>query len=316
MWISGGLGRRTGLPVVDAPGPRPPFRSNPIRVPGMTTQEAADAGREALVGGMENAGAVFRRGSLVERPAPPNAPALHAHLRALAAHGFVGAPTPVGPVVGGREQLTFIPGDVALPPFPEWAMTETALESLGGLLRRLHEAGAAVGVEDGVEWPTHLADPEGGTVLCHNDVCPDNVVFRDGRATAFIDFDLSAPGRPLWDLAMAARYWVPMLDPESAAVLYPPGLDVPARLRLLADGYGLSRRERVELPGVVEQATEVCRAFVARRVAEGDASYVRAVAERGGWERWDRVRGWLAAQRETFTAALLREGSTGRPVPR
>jgi aminoglycoside phosphotransferase (APT) family kinase protein len=271
----------------------------------MTTQEAADAGREALVGGMENAGAVYRRGSLVERPAPPHAPALHAHLRALAAHGFVGAPTPVGPVVGGREQLTFIPGDVALPPFPEWAMTETALESLGGLLRRLHEAGAAVGVEDGVEWPTHLADPEGGTVLCHNDVCPDNVVFRDGRATALIDFDLAAPGRPIWDVAMTARYWVPMLDPESAAALYPAALDAPRRLRLLADGYGLSPQDRAGLPEVVEQATAVCRAFVEARVSGGDPAYVRMLAERGGWARWDRIQTWLTTHRALFTTALM-----------
>jgi hypothetical protein len=47
-----------------------------------------------------------------------------------------------------------------------------------------------------VEWPRALADPAGGTILCHNDVCPDNVVFRDGRAAALIDFDLAAPGRP------------------------------------------------------------------------------------------------------------------------
>ncbi|OSC58752.1 hypothetical protein B5181_30605, partial [Streptomyces sp. 4F] len=35
---------------------------------------------EALGGGMANAGAVFRRGDLVERPAPRNARALHAYL--------------------------------------------------------------------------------------------------------------------------------------------------------------------------------------------------------------------------------------------
>jgi len=41
-----------------------------------------------------------------------------------------------------------------------------------------------------------LADPEGGTTLCHNDVCPDNVVFRDGHAAALIDFDLAAQAAP------------------------------------------------------------------------------------------------------------------------
>ncbi|MGW8699230.1 phosphotransferase [Streptomyces eurythermus] len=260
---------------------------------------------EALVGGMANAGTVFRRGALVERPAPRNARALHAHLLALKEHGFDAAPSPVGLAADGREQLTFIPGDVPLPPFPDWAMTGSALASVASLLRRLHDAGADVAVDTRAEWPRDLADPEGGTMLCHNDVCPDNVVFRDGRAAALIDFDFAAPGRPLWDIAMTARYWVPMLDPGSAAALYPSGLEAPARLRILADGYGLPAGDRAELPGVIEQATEVCRAFVARRVADGDPLYLQALAERGGWERWDRVQAWLVGHREAFTAALL-----------
>ncbi|GAA3116918.1 phosphotransferase [Streptomyces rameus] len=260
---------------------------------------------EALIGGMANAEAVFRHGELVERPAPCNARALHAYLLALKEHGFDAAPTPVGLTPDGREQLTFVPGDVPLPPFPDWAMTKTALESVGSLLRRLHGANAVVAVDPHAGWPRDLADPEGGTMLCHNDVCPDNVVFRDGRAAALIDFDLAAPGRPLWDVAMTARYWIPMVDPASAAALYPAGLDAPARLRILADSYGLSLLDRAELPSVIEQATEVCRAFVARRVADGDRVYLQALDDRGGWARWDRMQTWLTDQRETFTAALL-----------
>lgn len=142
-------------------------------------------------------------------------------------------------------------------------------------------------------------------MLCHNDVCPDNVVFRDGCAAALIDFDLAAPGRPLWEFAMTARYWVPMLDPGSAAAFHPSGLDAPARLRIPADSYGLSVGDRAKLTAVIEQATEVCRAFVARRVADGDPVYLQALVERGGWERWDRMQTWLLDHRKTFTAALL-----------
>ncbi|MFE4262066.1 phosphotransferase enzyme family protein [Streptomyces sp. NPDC056883] len=267
--------------------------------------------RDVLTGGMANVGAVFRRGALVDRPAPRTARALHAHLLALGHHGFDAAPTPVHLTEDGREQLTFLPGDVALPPFPPWAMTPTALTSVGRLLRRLHEAGADIPVDVHAAWPQDLADPEGGTLLCHNDVCPENVVFRDGRAAGLIDFDMAAPGRPLWDVAMTARYWVPMLDPVSASALHPAGLDAPTRLRILADGYGLSLRERAELPDTIEQATAVCRAFVARRVADGDTTYLQALTERGGWERWDRIQDWLVRHRAPFTAALLK-GSPGR----
>ncbi|MGW2658915.1 hypothetical protein ACWC1D_35415, partial [Streptomyces sp. NPDC001478] len=110
---------------------------------------------------MVNAGAVVRRGDLVERPAPRSAPALHAHLHALRAHGFDGAPLPVGPVTDGRERLTFLPGDVALPPFPSWAMTEDALRSVGALLRRLHDASADVPLDTHAPWPDELSDPQG-----------------------------------------------------------------------------------------------------------------------------------------------------------
>ncbi|MEW1693292.1 phosphotransferase [Streptomyces sp. NPDC091265] len=269
------------------------------------TAAGGGAEDEALVGGMVNVGAVFRRSAVVERPAPRTAHALHAHLLALKEHGFDAAPTPVRLLADGREQLTFIPGDVALPPFPHWVMTEAALRSVGELLRRLHEASESIAVDASVEWPQALADPEGGTMLCHNDVCPENVVFRDGCAAALIDFDQAAPGRPLWDVAMTARYWVPMLDPESAAAVHPAGLDVPTRLRILADGYGLTSQERAELPGVIEQATATCRAFVADRVSQGDPVFIQALHERGGWQRWDRVQGWLVAHRESLSAALL-----------
>ncbi|MFM9614928.1 BUD32 family EKC/KEOPS complex subunit [Streptomyces niveiscabiei] len=228
----------------------------------------------ALVGGMANAGAVFRRGELVERPAPRNARALHAYLRALRAHGFDAAPVPVGLTEDGREQLTFIPGDVALPPFPDRAMTASALASVGSLLRRLHESSAAVPV--------------------------------DPRAAALIDFDLAAPGRPLWDVAMTARYWVPLVDPASASAYYPAGLDAPARLRILADAYGLPPQDRADLPDVVEQATAVCRTFVTHRVTTGDPAYLQALTERGGWARWDRLQSWLTEHREAFRAALLK----------
>jgi aminoglycoside phosphotransferase (APT) family kinase protein len=192
-----------------------------------------------------------------------------------------------------------MPGDVARPPYAEWVMTTDALASVGKLLRRLHEAAAAVPVDRSVPWPQELADPAadpaGKTLLCHNDVSLNNVVFQDGLAVALIDFDMAAPGRPLWDVAIAARYWALLLAPASA----------PTRLRVLADSYGLGPQERAALPATIEQVTEVCRAFVAARVAAGDPTYVERLAARGGWERWDRLQSWMTTRRDVFTSALL-----------
>ncbi len=260
-----------------------------------------DRGPQVLSGGLANAGAVLRHGDTVERPAPPHAALLHAHLRALREQGFAGVPVPLGVSASERrERLSYVPGEVAVAPHPPWAWTDEALRSVGALLRRMHDAAAAVPSGRAAGWPGDLADPEGatapGSVVCHNDVCLENVVFRDGRAVALIDFDLAAPGRPVWDVAMAARYWAPMRGRA--------GLDPPHRLRVLADGYGLGRADRAALPRVIEQATAVCRAFVESRVKRGDAAYATAYAE-SGRAVWDRHQTWLADHRHALTAALL-----------
>ena len=72
-----------------------------------------------------------------------------------------------------------------------------------------------------------MADPEGGPVVCHNDVCLENVVFRDGEAVALLDFDFAAPGRPVYDLACFARMCVPIDDDENRARFGWHGDDLP-----------------------------------------------------------------------------------------
>jgi Phosphotransferase enzyme family len=259
---------------------------------------------ELLGGGLANAGLVSRRGDVVHRPSPPNAAAIHEFLRALPLHGFGGVPTPLRIGPDGREELGFVPGDVAVPPFPEWSTTDAVLAEVGALTRRFHDASQQLPVDTSVAWPRDLSDPEGGPMLVHNDICPENVVFRDGAAVALVDFDMVAPGRAIWDVATAARYWVPMIDPESAVVTGRQHLDPPVRLRILADAYGMSDADRNELVAVVELATQVARVFVADRVARRDPNFVAALDHHGGWARWDRIEAWLAANRQRFTDAL------------
>jgi hypothetical protein len=259
-----------------------------------------------LAGGMMTT--VFRYGGHVVRTATPAAPAIHDHLRALAEDGFKGAPVPLRLRDDGREELTFVEGDVALPPFPDWAFTEHTLCSAAELLRRYHDAAARVPVDTGASWntgSTGMADPEGGPILCHNDPCLENIVFRRGRAAALIDFDLAAPGRPVWDVAALAYYLVPALDPASTAGTPHAGSDAPHRLRVLADAYGLSPDDRLALPRTVEDYTAVARVFVAERIENGDGMFALDLERQGGWERWDRRQTWLADQRAVFVRALV-----------
>ena len=249
---------------------------------------------------------MFRRGVAVRRPAPPHAAAVHAFLAALREVGFAGVPAPRRISEDGWEELEFVQGDVPIPPYPWWSLGDPVLASVGGLLRRYHAAAARVPVDRSVPWPADLADPHGGDLLCHTDVCPENVVFRDRAAVAVIDFDFASPGRPIWDLVTTARYWVPMLDEASAAHSGRDHLDPVRRVRVLVDAYGLDADDRAAFMGVLAEVHVVCRAFVTARVEAGLPAFVAALDATGGWARWDRVERWIATEADRFTEALLR----------
>lgn len=272
---------------------------------GVPDTERTRGGEQVLGGGLANFGQVVRRGDVVERPAPAHAAALHAYLRALRSAGFDGVPEPKQ-LAGEREVLSFVRGDVAIPPFPAWSRGEDELASVGRLLRRMHDAAADLPIPDAA-WPAEFGDPEADgarrLVVCHNDACQENIVFRDGEAVALIDFDFAAPGRPLWDLAMCAWYWVPMVPQGIAADEGFGGMDSPARLRILADAYGLDDGERRGLLDQFPLVIAVMRTFVKGRVAAGDPVFTKVDAERDPG-RWDKILTWLDERQADFLAAL------------
>jgi hypothetical protein len=257
---------------------------------------------QPLVGGVANAGRVVRVGDHVLRPPSPHAEAIHAFLRMLRDAGFEDASLPVGLDEDGRERLVFIDGDVPVPPYPAWAQDDTALASTAALLARFHEASRAFD-PTGYTWSTEMGDPAGGAVVCHNDVCLENVVFDDGVAVGLLDFDFCAPGRPIYDLAQCARMCVPIDDDINAARLGWRDADRPARLRLLADVYGLAAHGRSELLAVLDDSIGRGGEFVRRRVEAGDPNFIAMWNDMGGAERFDRRRRWWAEHRDRFASA-------------
>ncbi len=258
---------------------------------------------EILQGGVANAGAVIRRGDFVLRPSNPHSEAIHAFLRELRSTGFTGASLPVEIEADGRERLMFIEGDVPIPPFPEWAQSDETLASSAVLIRLFHEASTQVAVGEG-PWSDEMADPAGGSMVCHNDVCLENVVFQNGRAIGLLDFDFAAPGRPIFDLAAFARMCVPIDDDLSASRLGFGVLDRPSRLRLVADTYGLDADERHELVHHLDRPMRGGGAFVQRRVDAGDPNFIRMLDEMGGIERYDRRLRWWEETRDGFVKAM------------
>jgi hypothetical protein len=259
---------------------------------------------QPLVGGIANAGRVVRVGPHVLRPSNPHSGSIHAFLRAVRHAGFEGASSPVGIERDGRERLVFVDGEVPVAPYPDWSQSDTALASIAGLLRGLHDAAGGFDPRD-LTWNDALADPAGGTLVCHNDVELSNVVFRGGIAVALLDFEFAAPGRPVYDVAQLARLCVPIDDDFDRARLGWRPADRPERLRLVADSYGLDRDGRAELLAAMNDAIDRVEAAVRRRVDAGDPNYVVMLNRTGGIEKYDRRRRWWTDHHDRFAAALL-----------
>jgi hypothetical protein len=260
---------------------------------------------EVLQGGVANRGQVVRVGPHVLRPSSPHSPSIFAFLRDVRAAGLSGVPRPVGIDADGRERLEFIEGDAPAAPYPGWALTDRALTSVAELMARFHRASAAFDpARPGLNWNDEIADPRGGNIVCHNDICLENVVFRQGVAVGLLDFDFCAPGRPVYDLAQFARMCVPIDDDESAALLGWDRPARPARLRLVCDSYGLDRAGRIELLEILDDAMAHSGEFVKRHVDLGEPGFVLMWEWMGGQERWDRRKRWWAADRPAFNRAL------------
>jgi aminoglycoside phosphotransferase (APT) family kinase protein len=146
-----------------------------------------------------------------------------------------------------------------------------------GLLRRLHDATVGSDLPEG-RWREGAAAPEGGEVICHNDVAHYNTVFRAGRPVAFIDWDFAAPGPRAWDVAYAAYRFVPLVPDQGAVGLgtvLP--VDRPGRLRRFCDAYGLADRGGL-VDTVLDRVQAVCELIVGQ-AAKGDPFFRQHLAE-------------------------------------
>jgi Ser/Thr protein kinase RdoA (MazF antagonist) len=187
-----------------------------------------------LTGG--NSGAVFKVNETVRRTTGAWTPAVHLLLHTLRSAGIHNVPEPLGIDDVGREILTFLPGEVANYPLPDWLWAPSVIEDVGRLLRRIHDASAPVlGTSRAWQLPTH----EPAEVVCHNDVAPYNMVFENGRLAGLIDFDTASPGPRVWDIAYLAYRLVPFVSDagDSAPSAETQLLE---RLDSLLDAYGHS----------------------------------------------------------------------------
>ncbi|WP_216327490.1 phosphotransferase [Deinococcus aestuarii] len=189
--------------------------------------------------------AVYRCGDTVVKETGPWAASVHALLGHLQDNGFQGAPRVVGTGFDaqGREILTYIEGEFTHP--GPWSLEGAA--AVGTLLRQLHDVTASFHPpRDAVWFPWFgRALGEGARVIGHGDVAPWNIVARQGRPVALIDWERAGPVDPRVELAQACWLNAKLHDDLVAELEGLPPLRERARqLRAMVDAYGLSAAQR------------------------------------------------------------------------
>ncbi|MGW3646342.1 phosphotransferase family protein [Streptomyces sp. NPDC000878] len=108
-------------------------------------------------------------------------------------------------------------------------------------------------------------------VVCHNDLSPKNTVYQlssgELRPTAFIDWDLAAPGARIHDVAHVCWQYLDLgpsvTDVEEAA----------RRMRLIVDSYELS--DRRHLVSTILWWQDRCRRGIEAQADAGDVAMTR-----------------------------------------
>ncbi|MGO6966643.1 aminoglycoside phosphotransferase family protein [Rhizobium leguminosarum] len=246
---------------------------------------------------------VTRRGGVVYRDGGPWSSTVISLLRHLESSGFTEAPSVVGTGFDerGRETLSFIEGEFVHP--GPW--TDEAFPQLGMMLRRLHHASSSFEPPEKSIWRDWFGRNlgEGPHVIGQCDTGPWNIVCRAGLPVALIDWEVAGPVRLDIELAQACWLNAKLYDDDIAERVGLGSVTMRAQqVRLLLDGYGLSRKQR---GGFVDKLIMFAVHDAAEQARETavtpettDAEPLWAIAWR------TRSASWMLRHRLTLEAAL------------
>ena len=141
--------------------------------------------KEIKLTGGRSTESVVKIGNHVHRTMNSNAPFIHKLLQHLEKSNFPFSPKFIGIDEQGREVLSFIKGAI---PLGEFFNNQQLIEAVK-ILRQFHDVASQ----------SDLCKKE--ETICHNDFSPWNIIFENNLPVGIIDFDDSAPGARIDDLA-------------------------------------------------------------------------------------------------------------------
>jgi hypothetical protein len=278
--------------------PDPPVTADVLPDEGEILQERADR-------------PVVRLGDVVRHPRQPWSGSVHALLAHLADVGFAEAPVP-GPVVedgadGGWDEVSYIEG-VSGDGACLLVVTDEAVAQVAQLLRRYHDAVAGWRPPTPPVWfDGQVGTGDGGEhLVCHGDVGPWNLIWRDERLVGLIDWEYATIGTRRTDISYALHYLVPFRDRS-----YWQGvLGMPAkprrrhRMAVFAEAYGITVDDQLVDDVLASQQAGV---DLMRRLADQGRPRQQQLVADGELDREHRAVLWGQGHRHKFQAKRARE---------
>lgn len=218
--------------------------------------------------------------NVVERPAKPWTPTVHALLNHLVRSGLpVPEPLDSG---DGVERVTLVPGEAGS---DAWAhqLSVESIRSAGRLLRRVHDATVTWVPPTDANWAVPFSPED---VICHGDPQPANFAWREGIAVGLFDWDdVARPANRLSDVAYALEWFAPFEDDPAELRFrgFDETLDRRARITAFLDGYGWEGPIDVVATVTARQQTAIDEVvYLGQLGHEPQAEWVAA-----GWpDRW------------------------------
>ncbi len=278
--------------------PRPGERivlTAPAALLGPPTAPTPQAAPSAATPTVPNPAETISRSSIDSSAPDPYSGALHALLTHLESVGFHGAPRSFGWDDQGRHLVEFVPGTrLDDPRAPAEALDP---QRLGRFVREMHDALEHFVPPTDAQWFEGIPSP-GGDLVVHQDLAPSNIVLREDGTLAAIDWDAAAPGTRLWDLAHVAHAFAPLYSADSDL------RGSTARLRGIADGYGLSEADRERLVPLLAQRSARMYDYLEAMARTGAPPWNELWA-RGVGDVWRRDAAWIRAHESDWRWALL-----------
>jgi len=225
--------------------------------------------RETALGGGASTDGVVRVGDTVRRPPQHATPLMREVLQHLERVGFDAAPRWLGVDDQGRDVLTYIEGDT----FTDRGTMHPYIGDPPNRVRFDGEQRAAV-----FRLLRRYHDTFDADVVCHGDYGPWNLVWRERKPVAILDFDHAHVGEPGEDVGYALRFFV---------------------------GYGFADADPDELVRRTRAALAAYgRDFTVPALLAAEYDRAEQACLRNGWHRQlarlPTERAWLAANRGLF----------------